>query len=365
EPAILLDYLAEDAVVFFDEMSRIQEAADQLDLEEAEWYNYSLEMNHLMKNMTFSYDFTTIKRKLSHPQIYLSVFMRHIPNTKPDQTINISTRTMQEFHGQMPLLKGELDRWKKAEYSVVVLASDRERAKKVQATFDDYDIELPIIEKLSFPLDEQVISIGNLSKGIELPASKLAIITENELFKKKKRRVRKQQNITNAERIKNYQELDIGDYVVHRNHGVGRYIGIETLVVKDNHKDFMLIQYSGDDKLYVPIDQIDLVQKFVGSEGKKPRLYKLGGTEWSKVKNKVQTSVEDIADDLIELYAERQAQKGHAFDADSSLQTDFEASFPYVETPDQLTSIEEIKKDMEKERPMDRLLCGDVGYGKT
>src|SRR5699024_1356829 len=99
--------------------------------------------------------------------------------------------------------------------------------------------------------------------------------------------------------------------------------------------------------------------------GKKPRLYKLGGTEWSKVKNKVQTSVEDIADDLIELYAERQAQKGHAFDADSSLQTDFEASFPYVETPDQLTSIEEIKKDMEKERPMDRLLCGDVGYGKT
>src|SRR5699024_10855327 len=129
--------------------------------------------------------------------------------------------------------------------------------------------------------------------------------------------------------------------------------------VKDNHKDYILIQYSGDDKLYVPVDQIDLVQKDVGSEGKQPRLYKLGGTEWSKVKNKDQKSVEDIADDLIELYAERQERKGHAFEPDSSLPNDFEASFPYVETPAQLTSIDEIKKDLEKERPMDRLLCGD------
>lgn len=365
EPANLLDYLAEDAVVFFDEMSRVQEAAEQLDNEEAEWYKHSLEMNYLMNNMTFSYDVTKIRKKLSQQKIYLSVFMRHIPNTKPEQTVNISTRTMQEFHGQMPLFIGELERWKNAEYSVVVIAPDEERAQKIQSILKDYGAELPVIENLEFPLSEPAITVGRLSKGIELPASKLAIITENELFKKKKKRVRKQQNITNAERIKNYQELNIGDYVVHRNHGVGRYIGIETLVVKDNHKDYILIQYSGDDKLYVPVDQIDLVQKYVGSEGKQPRLYKLGGTEWSKVKNKVQKSVEDIADDLIELYAERQARKGHAFEPDSSLQNDFEASFPYVETPDQLTSIDEIKKDMEKERPMDRLLCGDVGYGKT
>src|SRR5690625_810571 len=365
EPANLLDYLAEDAVVFFDEMSRVQEAAEQLDNEEAEWYKHSLEMNYLMNNMTFSYDVTKIRKKLSQQKIYLSVFMRHIPNTKPEQTVNISTRTMQEFHGQMPLFIGELERWENAEYSVVVIAPDEERAQKIQSILKDYGAELPVIENLEFPLSEPAITVGRLSKGIELPASKLAIITENELFKKKKKRVRKQQNITNAERIKNYQELNIGDYVVHRNHGVGRYIGIETLVVKDNHKDYILIQYSGDDKLYVPVDQIDLVQKYVGSEGKQPRLYKLGGTEWSKVKNKVQKSVEDIADDLIELYAERQARKGHAFEPDSSLQNDFEASFPYVETPDQLTSIDEIKKDMEKERPMDRLLCGDVGYGKT
>src|SRR5699024_7169069 len=346
-------------------MSRIQESANQLDLEEGEWYSHSLEMNHLMSQMNFSYDYSSIRKKMSHQKIYLSVFMRHIPNTKPEQIINISTRTMQEFHGQMPLFKGELTRWSKANYSVIVFVENEQRAKKVQSILNDYEIELPIVEKVKLPLNQQVISIGNLNKGIELPTSKLAIITENELFKKKKRQIRKQHNITNAERIKNYQELNIGDYVVHRNHGVGKYVGVETLVVKGNHKDYMLIQYSGDDRLYVPIDQIDLVQKFVGYEGKQPRLYKLGGTEWSKVKQKVQTSVEDIADDLIELYAERQARKGYAYDQDSELQIDFEASFPYEETPDQLTSIEEIKKDMEKERPMDRLLCGDVGYGKT
>src|SRR5699024_10158380 len=145
----------------------------------------------------------------------------------------------------------------------------------------------------------------------------------------------------------------------------GRYTGIETLKVNQMHKDFLLINYSGDDKLYVPIDQIDLLQKFVGSEGKEPRLYKLGGTEWTKVKRKVQSSVEDIADELIKLYAEREAQKGYAFYRETELQKEFELVFTYQETVDQIRCIKEIKEDMEKDRPMDRLLCGDVGYGKT
>src|SRR5699024_9184005 len=145
-------------------------------------------------------------------------------------------------------------------------------------------------------------------------------------------RVRRKQTITNAERSKNYQELKIGDYVVHRNQGIGKYTGVETLVVNKLHKDYMLIQYSGDDKYYVPVDQIDLVQKYVGSEGKEPRLYKLGGTEWTKVKNKVQSSVEDIADELIKLYAEREAQRGYAFEKDTELQDEFEHAFPYQET---------------------------------
>src|SRR5690625_72002 len=195
---------------------------------------------------------------------------------------------------------------------------------------------------------------------------KLAVIPENELFKKRTKRKRpSRQKISNAERIKNYQELNVGDYVVHASHGIGKYLGIETVAVNDKHKDYLLIKYSGDDKLFVPVDQIDLVQKFVGSEGKEPRLYKLGGTEWTKVKRRVQTSVEDIADDLIKLYAEREAKKGFSFSPDTPMQREFESLFPYQETEDQLTCIEEIKQDMERERPMDRLLCGDVGYGKT
>src|SRR5690606_4593710 len=140
----------------------------------------------------------------------------------------------------------------------------------------------------------------------------------------------------------------VGDYVVHVNHGVGRYYGIETMEVNGKHKDYLLIQYAGDDKLFVPIDQIDLVQKFVGSEGKQPKLYKLGGTEWTKVKQRVQSSVEDIADDLIKLYAERESRKGYAFSKDTEMQREFEASFPYQETEDQLRCIAEIKEDMEK-----------------
>ncbi len=222
------------------------------------------------------------------------------------------------------------------------------------------------MRELELPVKRPVITVGNISNGIEFPMHKLVLITENELFKKKTKRPRKKkQKLSNAERIKNYQELKAGDYVVHAHHGIGKYLGIETLKVNDLHKDFMLLRYSGDDKLYVPIDQIDLVQKFVASEGKEPKLYKLGGSEWTKVKRKVQSNVEDIADDLIKLYAEREARKGNAFSEDTDLQHEFEAAFPYQETEDQLRCIAEIKHDMERERPMDRLLCGDVGYGKT
>src|SRR5699024_10348093 len=246
-----------------------------------------------------------------------------------------------------------------------VLDPIAKRAEKIHSIFMDYNIEASIAEHLELPVTKPTIAIGNINNGIELPMHKLVLITENELFKKKTKRMRRRQKISNAERIKDYQELKVGDYVVHANHGIGKYVGIETLTVNKLHKDYMLIKYSGDDKLFVPIEQIDLVQKFVGSEGKEPKLYKLGGSEWTKVKRKVQSSVEDIADDLIKLYAEREAQKGHAFSEDTEMQREFEAAFPYQETEDQIRCIEEIKEDMERERPMDRLLCGDVGYGKT
>ncbi|GGK01119.1 transcription-repair-coupling factor [Lentibacillus kapialis] len=364
-PASLLDYLPSHGLLILDEMSRIQETVTNLDAEEAEWYSSLLEANKMVRNSHFSYDWNSVWDKMAHQRIYMSVFLRHIPNTQPQNIVNLSTRAMQEFHGQMHLLKNELKRWEKGDYSVVILAPNDERAEKIQSIFMDYSIEANVANQLELPVQRPTITVGEISNGIEFPMHKLVLITENELFKKKTKRPRKKQKISNAERIKNYQELKVGDYVVHAHHGIGKYLGIETLEMNGLHKDFMLIKYSGDDKLYVPIDQIDLVQKYVASEGKEPKLYKLGGSEWAKVKRKVQSSVEDIADDLIKLYAERESRKGYAFSEETELQNEFEATFPYEETEDQLRCIAEIKADMEKERPMDRLLCGDVGYGKT
>ena len=246
------------------------------------------------------------------------------------------------------------------------IALNKERANRLERVLADYELDAAIIDsnKDIQPKTAQII-IGDLASGFESVKQKLAVITEEEVFTKKAKRPARKQRMTNAERIKSYSELKVGDYVVHVNHGIGKYLGIETLEIKGVHKDYLHIKYSGNDKLYVPVEQIDQVQKYVGSEGKEPKIYSLGGSDWKKVKSRVQSSVQDIADDLIKLYAERQASRGYAFSEDGAEQGEFESSFPYQETDDQLRTIEEIKKDMESVRPMDRLLCGDVGYGKT
>ncbi|MGI8317326.1 transcription-repair coupling factor [Halobacillus mangrovi] len=365
-PVSLLEYLPKNGLLVLDEMSRIQETANRLDQEEAEWHQSLLEANQMVRNLKISYDWHDTWAKMEHPRLYMSVFMRHIPNTHPQNIVNISSRQMQQFHGQMNLLKSEMDRWQKQNYSVIILAPDENRREKIQSVLDDYDMEAVIAkDEVKLPLTKPTIMIGNISSGFEWPMHNLAVLTENELFKKRTAKPKRKQKMSNAERIKNYQELKVGDYIVHANHGIGKYLGIETLEMNGNHKDFLMVKYSGNDKLYVPIDQIDLIQKYVGSEGKEPKVYKLGGSEWNKVKRRVQSSVEDIADDLIQLYAEREASKGYAFSEDDEMQREFETAFPYEETEDQIRCIEEIKEDMERIRPMDRLLCGDVGYGKT
>src|SRR5690625_1860799 len=364
-PMSLLDYLPEDGLIVFDEMIRIQETAQHLDVEEAEWYSSLLDNHEMVPDYPFSLDWQTIWGNMQHQRLYLSVFLRHIRNTQPKNVVNISTRAMQDFHGQMDVLKTELERWQRANYSVVIVAPNEKRVQRIHSILDDYKITATMTDSIKLPTKQLLITEGHISAGIELPMQNLAIITEHELFKQRTRRTRRKQVTTNAERIQSYQELNVGDYVVHQSHGIGKYVGIETVEVNKLHQDYLVILYSGDDRLLVPVDQIDLVQKYVGSEGKKPRLYKLGGTEWTKVKQRVKSSVEDIADELIKLYAEREAQKGYAFSPDTSLQREFDEAFPYQETEDQLRCIQEIKADMEKERPMDRLLCGDVGYGKT
>ncbi|MCM3570801.1 transcription-repair coupling factor [Neobacillus mesonae] len=365
-PNSLLDYLPGNGIVIMDEISRIQEMNDSLVKEEAEWYTSLLSEGQIVHDLHISHNLQVLMQNGKFPILYFSLFLRHVANTNPQNIINISCKQMQNFHGQMHLLKSEIDRWVKGNYAVVFLGPDTERVKKLERVLEDYEIKAITADpnQQMLPGKVQIIK-GSLQTGFELAFQKIAVITEEELFNKRVKKSKNRQKLSNAERIKSYSELKVGDYVVHVNHGIGKYLGIETLVINGIHKDYLHIRYQGTDKLYVPVEQIDLVQKYVGSEGKEPKVYKLGGSDWKKVKKKVQSSVEDIADDLIKLYAEREAAVGYAFSPDGDLQREFETTFAYQETEDQLRSIQEIKKDMERPRPMDRLLCGDVGYGKT
>ncbi|MBZ5751172.1 MULTISPECIES: transcription-repair coupling factor [Metabacillus] len=366
EATSLLDYFPDESIVILDEISRIHETYDQLDREEAEWYTSLLEDGKIIQDMKISHSYIDVVTKSKFPLVYLSIFLRHVPHTSPQNVLNLSCKQMQNFHGQMNVLKNELDRWKKSNYAIVFLGVNEERTKKLEQVLEDYEINATILrEGESFVSGKILIMEGDLQTGFELPMQKLAVITEEELFKKRVKKQVRRQKLSNAERIKSYSELEIGDYVVHVNHGIGKYLGIETLEINGIHKDYLNIHYQGSDQLYVPVGQIDQVQKYVGSEGKEPKVYKLGGSDWRRVKKKVESSVQDIADDLIKLYAEREASEGYAFSPDGEMQKEFELAFPYQETDDQIRSIEEIKKDMERLRPMDRLLCGDVGYGKT
>ncbi|WP_085522372.1 transcription-repair coupling factor [Tuberibacillus sp. Marseille-P3662] len=368
QPATLLDYVDSNTLLVMDEISRIQEMAERLDREEAEWKTALIEKGEATTDVTLSIEWDDFLSASRHPMLYLSLFLRNNPNIHPQNVMNMSSRSMQSFHGQMNVLNNECQRWQKSGYAVVFLASDSQRAERMANILEDYDIKAQLVDKQSYPErgTRQIIPMP-LAAGFELPEQKLAVITESEVFanKGKKTRTPRKQKVSNAERLKDYNELKVGDYVVHIDHGIGKYIGIETLEVHGVHKDYLQIHYKGNDKLYVPVENIDQVQKYVGSEGKEPKLYTLGGSEWKKVKNRAKSSVQDIADDLINLYAQREASRGHAFEQDSSEQQAFEQAFPYPETEDQLRAVTEIKADMESVRPMDRLLCGDVGYGKT
>ncbi len=366
KPASLLDYFPENTMICIDEISRVIEMIESLDKEEAEWKTSLLSEGKIVHDVEISHKLPELFLKSGRPILYFSLFLRSVPKVNPQNILNLSCKPMQNFHGQMHVLKTEMERWKKAGFTVIFLGEDEKRVEKLEQVLTDYSMEVIRNDSSQLLLHRAQILQGQLNSGFEFPMYKLAVINETELFNKRTRRkVPRKQNLTNAEKIQSYNELKIGDYVVHVNHGIGKYLGVETLEINGVHKDYLKIKYKGNDQLFVPIDQIHLVQKYVSAEGKEPKIYKLGGTEWKRVKKKVESSVQDIADDLIKLYAERQARPGFAFSPDTDLQREFEASFPYKETEDQLRSIAEIKRDMEKPRPMDRLLCGDVGYGKT
>ena len=361
----IMDYMSKDTLIVMDEYGRTLESERTQNMEAADWEELKIGEGVLLPKQQMTADIRDVVKQSEHRKLFYSLFQKGLGNIRFTAVHPIQYRGLVQFFGQMPMVKSEVDRWLKQDATVFMVVPDKERAEKVHQVFLDFDIESVIIGQDGFIENHVNIVVGGMAAGFELPMRKLVVMTEKELFNKATKRQPRRQKMSNAERLKSYTELSAGDFVVHVNHGIGKYTGMETIVVDGVNQDYISILYQDGAKLFIPVTQLHLVQKYVSSESKTPKVNKLGGTEWAKTKKKVASRVEDIADELIELYAKRESEKGYAFPPDNQDQVDFENRFPYTETDDQLRSIEEIKKDMQKEKPMDRLLVGDVGYGKT
>ena len=299
--------------------------------------------------------------------ITLNTFENKTDILYPRKNIEFKQITSNSYNGQLDLLIEDIKSRKENGYRTLILAGTRTRGERLVKTLRDRDVESVYKDDVdSIELGQVVVTFGNLVKGFEYPDLKVCVISDKEVFGEAKKSLpKKSSKKKGVGKITSFAELKPGDYVVHANHGIGVFKGIKQIEIAGNTRDYLDIVYDKGDKLYVPVDQLDLVQKYIGSEGKSPKINKLGGNEWQKAKAKVRKSINEIAEDLVKLYAARAALKGYKYSKDTEWQRQFEDEFPYEETPDQLSSLEEIKHDMESDKPMDRLLCGDVGYGKT
>lgn len=357
----ILDYLTESGIICFDDIRAIRQNIVQIDARNRDYLAHETSTN--IKNSRL--DFTSIFNQIVQVKIYSSLFQVSVNDLKIDQLLNLHTREPQQFFSQMSLIKNELSVYELQQQTVIIQADNLVRAKQIKSTFADYGIDITIAAENRLIPNKRQIIVDNFNQGFVLPRINLVYLTEHDLFNRQPHIHKKIKSLENAQQIRSYQELNPGDYVVHINHGIGIFEGIKTLESNGKKGDYITITYRNHDQLFVPADQLGVVQKYVASDGKIPKINKLGGNEWAKTKCRVQEKIEDIADELLAIYAHRATEKGFAFLPDDELQRDFEASFPYLETPDQIKAIKDIKLDMQKEKPMDRLLVGDVGFGKT
>ena len=354
ETMYIWDYMKEPEI-FIDDPARILETLESYEKERADDIDAILEagrgIGEDFKAMSGQQDYFRLYEKEGY---IFTPFVSTIKNAPfLTKLINVECRQVPVFNGRLDILKGELSSYIRRGFQVTIVCSSSERMSSIR--------EFLAHEEMLGKVD---IRQGTLTAGMEFTDRKICYIWEGDIFggSRKSRRKKKKSPGT---QIKSFADVQKGDYVVHESHGIGRFTGIEQLVVQGVKKDYLKVKYAGEDSLYIPVDQLGMLQKYVGGDGVTPRLNKLSGNEWKQTKAKARQAVSDMADELIRISAARMNEKGYAFSEDTVWQREFEDSFPYTETEDQLRCAEEIKEDMEKDAPMDRLLCGDVGFGKT
>lgn len=363
-----LDYFPkEETILFLDEPARLLEKGKSIEEEfvqaqtnrfecgmevsDEEMKLYKPEEVANMMNQYYSIGFSSLEMKLKEYKV--------------KDSYHLSAASVNPYNNSFEMLTRDLKRLKRNGYRVILLSGSRTRAKRLAEDLRDYDLSSFYSEDMDREVQagEIMVSFGHVAEGYEYPMLKFMVISETDIFgQKKKKRKRK---VYEGQKIQSFSELKVGDYVVHENHGLGIYQGIEKVDIDRVSKDYMKIAYAAGGNLYIPATQLDLIQKYASSDAKKPKLNRLGTQEWTKTKTRVRGAVKEIAKDLVELYAVRQDQKGFEYGPDTVWQKEFEEMFPFEETEDQQLAIEATKKDMESTRIMDRLICGDVGYGKT
>lgn len=362
------EYFPKEALVVLDEPNRLWEEAQAIEKEFRESMTNRLEKGYVLPGqMNLLCESQMASEKLQkHRCMRLCMLEAAGPQWHFAEHFSIDVRSVNTYNNSFELLVKDLQQWKKKGERVILLCASRTRAKRLAEDLRDHELRAFYSEDADRIVQrgEIMLLYGSAHRGYEYPLIKFLVISESDIFgkeKKKRKKIRHYEGKT----IHSFSELSVGDYVVHENHGLGIYRGIEKIEVDKVTKDYMKVEYAGGSNLYVPATQLDVIQKYADSQAKRPKLNKLGTQEWGRTKTKVRSAVKNIAKDLVQLYAARQREEGFCYGEDTIWQKEFEETFPFDETDDQLEAIEAVKHDMESNKIMDRLICGDVGYGKT
>ncbi len=355
-------------MIFMDEPGRCVEKADSVEAEYRMSMEQRLEKGYILPgqaDVLFSGKHILAKAGAQN-LVLLSALGTRVDGLTPEATYQIPAASVNAYNGSFEMLLKDLHRYKKNGYRVILVAPSRLRANRFASDLQQEDLNCFYTDDKDHELKpgEVMVVSGNMKRGYEYPLLKFVVLTQSDIFGTEKKK-KKRRKLYEGEKIRSFNDLSIGDYVVHENHGLGIYRGIEKVDVDRVTKDYIKIEYARGGNLYILATQLDMLQKYAGADAKKPKLNRLGGQEWQKTKTKVRGAVKEIARDLVELYAARQNKDGFVYGADTVWQREFEEMFPYEETEDQLAAIEAVKHDMESRKIMDRLVCGDVGFGKT